>query len=605
MLVTPRTLTNNGTLRAKAGSTLHLNLTKDPADIGVENRKHIIADGSDAKVRIASNIVQHENASIKTANGGVVLLEGTSILDGGLNGEFHVNSLFGRVILADVEIEQGSNISVPGGHSLRLSGNIINDGLIEIGDAGTNGATLILSAGLGAPFPGLFFIEGGGKFLMRNTRSSIEISSLTFSPEPPEAIVVNGEDHSIEGAGDIGSDDVLQVTNLGTIIANGQLNENGERTPGDLIITSDDQMLNRGTLTVVGNGNRLAVNGGGTETTLNNHGNVEIGPGAVMVIDGRYVAHGGGRTDNRGTMIAEQYLLSSSPDTGPHLFRGKGFVKGNVENNALVGPGDSPGTLTIEGDYGQNGLLEIELGGTTADSQYDVLAVTGLASFFEGSELQVQLIDAFGGDDPLQPELGDLFDVVHADTILDQGLVFDFPTLPGLRFAHEIIDIGSAQALRLTVIPEPATLPGDVNQDGVVDSADVTAFCDEFKIQDPGDVADVNGNGVVDLDDLDALLTELGTVRGDINLTEGAFDQLVDILDFGVLAGGFGQADPTYFDGDLNKDDRVDILDFDLLADNYGKTFTDLEANIIPEPGTSVVLELGGLMLLPQQRVKT
>ena len=70
------------------------------------------------------------------------------------------------------------------------------------------------------------------------------------------------------------------------------------------------------------------------------------------------------------------------------------------------------------------------------------------------------MIDAFGGDDSFQPELGDLFDVVHADTILDQGLVFDFPTLPGLRFAHEIIDIGSGQALRLSVmVPEPATLP--------------------------------------------------------------------------------------------------------------------------------------------------
>ena len=70
------------------------------------------------------------------------------------------------------------------------------------------------------------------------------------------------------------------------------------------------------------------------------------------------------------------------------------------------------------------------------------------------------MIDAFGGDDVFEPAPGDMFDVVLADTIVNQGLTFDFPTLPGLEFAHEIIDTGSAQALRLrVVVPEPATLP--------------------------------------------------------------------------------------------------------------------------------------------------
>ena len=144
---------------------------------------------------------------------------------------------------------------------------------------------------------------------------------------------------------------------------------------------------------------------------------------------------------------------------------------------------------------------------------------------------------------------------------------------------------------------EPSALTGDVNQDGVVDSADVTAFCDEFKLQEPGDVADVDDNGVVDLDDLDALLTELGTVRGDINLTEGAFDQLVDILDFGVLAGGFGQSDPTCFDGDLNKDGRVDILDFGIQAGRFGSPSSGTAA-ATPEPSSLAILVLGVLTVL-------
>ena len=40
----------------------------------------------------------------------------------------------------------------------------------------------------------------------------------------------------------------------------------------------------------------------------------------------------------------------------------------------------SPGVLTIDGDYlqGEDGTLIIEIGGTTADTEYDVVAVSYL-----------------------------------------------------------------------------------------------------------------------------------------------------------------------------------------------------------------------------------
>ena len=177
--------------------------------------------------------------------------------------------------------------------------------------------------------------------------------------------------------------------------------------------------------------------------------------GAELQIPGNaYEAGRGTTTKNNGTIEARSFGISGE-FTGTGVYRGAfSLLKGG-----RISPADSPGTLTIEGDYEQGGLLEIELGGTTAVSEYDVLSVTGLASFVEGSELQVQLIDAFGGDDVFEPAPGDMFDVVLADNILDQGLVFDFPVLPGLGFEHEIVNTGSAQALRLrVVVPEPATL---------------------------------------------------------------------------------------------------------------------------------------------------
>ena len=79
---------------------------------------------------------------------------------------------------------------------------------------------------------------------------------------------------------------------------------------------------------------------------------------------------------------------------------------------------------------------------------------------------------------------------------------------------------------------------------------------------------------------------------------------LEDLIDFGHLAGGFGN-EGKWADGNFDGFLSVNIFDFGLLADNYGKTLTAPEANITPECETLLVLGLGGLMLLRRRRVKT
>jgi autotransporter-associated beta strand protein len=61
------------------------------------------------------------------------------------------------------------------------------------------------------------------------------------------------------------------------------------------------------------------------------------------------------------------------------LFGGTGTVRGNLVNNGRVGPGFSPGTLLVTGDYTQGtaGVLEIELASATV---YDRLIITGTAT---------------------------------------------------------------------------------------------------------------------------------------------------------------------------------------------------------------------------------
>jgi hypothetical protein len=64
-------------------------------------------------------------------------------------------------------------------------------------------------------------------------------------------------------------------------------------------------------------------------------------------------------------------------------------------NAGKVNPGDSPGILTVTGDYptSSTAVLNIEIGGVTAGTNYDQLAVTGTATL--GGTLNVTLINGF------------------------------------------------------------------------------------------------------------------------------------------------------------------------------------------------------------------
>ena len=89
----------------------------------------------------------------------------------------------------------------------------------------------------------------------------------------------------------------------------------------------------------------------------------------------------------------------------PH---GSGTINANVTSGGQVIPGgtDAAGLLTINGNYTQTatGSLDVDLGGMTAGSQYDQLAVSGTASL--GGMVNVSLINNF------LPALGDTFQVL-------------------------------------------------------------------------------------------------------------------------------------------------------------------------------------------------
>ena len=60
---------------------------------------------------------------------------------------------------------------------------------------------------------------------------------------------------------------------------------------------------------------------------------------------------------------------------------GHGTINGSLASNGIVSPGNSPGTLTVNGNFNQSssGTLRIEIAGL-ASGQHDLLQIKGSAN---------------------------------------------------------------------------------------------------------------------------------------------------------------------------------------------------------------------------------
>ena len=137
-----------------------------------------------------------------------------------------------------------------------------------------------------------------------------------------------------------------------------------------------------------------------------------------------------------------------------------------------IAPGDGIGTTSVLGNlYLDSGSLEIEIGGTDWD-QYDRLEVHGTTTL--GGTLAVKLVDL--GEGVYTPQLGDTFGFLAAFGGAGGWFdAFDLPELEsGLAWAISPGDV----TVFLTVVSVP--LPGDYNDNGVVDAADYTVWRDRL-----------------------------------------------------------------------------------------------------------------------------
>lgn len=242
------------------------------------------------------------------------------------------------------------------------------------------------------------------------------------------------------------------------------------------------------------------VKSAGTATSrissdVTNTGTVEVRSGVLEFYTyyGYFYIQTAGQTILNGGDIRMFGTKSFSISGG--TLTGYGTITGKVSiGAATVAPGLAVGTLIVNGNYTQNGesTLEIEIESANPGG-YDRLEVSGTATL--SGELLVLKNAGF------TPEMGDAFVILTANSVVGE---FDNVTIPPpLEIRYE------QQQVKL-IVP----LPGDLDENGIVDLFDWSLFMPCFGGMDngspptcPADVdADLDHDGDVDFDDLTTMV---------------------------------------------------------------------------------------------------
>jgi len=155
-------------------------------------------------------------------------------------------------------------------------------------------------------------------------------------------------------------------------------------------------------------------------------GSIDIGPTLLTKAASGEIRIGpGGRLTDNGFVTGNVTVQFGGSVTG------SGFINGKLINSGRAGWGNSPGRLTVQGDYTQNsdGLMSIEIGGTDAGSGYDQLQVTGTATI--AGKLDVRLVNGF------TPTVGQTFRIVNANSFSGAFPSISGPSQAGISVSND------------------------------------------------------------------------------------------------------------------------------------------------------------------------
>jgi hypothetical protein len=261
----------------------------------------------------------------------------------------------------------------------------------------------------------------------------------------------------------------------------------------------DEAQINSGTVVVDAVGQHAGVLKLGA--TAGSNGQLDVNSGWLDVEDSILVgAHATGQgtlTVNGGAVTAQDVVVGYFGQ-----LRGAGTLNANVTNGGVVLPGNSPGTLTVIGNFTQttDGVLSIDL---ASASSFDKLVVDGDVAY--GGMLELLLSGGY------MPAEGATFDVIDWTGV--QSEAFDMLSLPMLAGSLEWdTSLVNSQGV-LSVVAASITLAGDYNGDHVVSAADYTVWRNLLG-SNTALTNETASLGVVDMDDYDAWKANFGTTDG-------------------------------------------------------------------------------------------
>ena len=253
--------------------------------------------------------------------------------------------------------------------------------------------------------------------------------------------VQNAQGAQFNNAGQLGIKDA-SFANAGTLINTGTLRvlgpyaslENTGVLQNSGVLIVDFPLNNYGTLTNSGTvtitpSNSLDPPSAHSFNTTTNY----VQTGGSTVVDGTLSALNGAIVDIRGGTLG-----------------GSGTINGVVVMGGTLSPGNSPGSLTINGSYIQtsNGTFLEQLAGIIPGTEFDQLVVNGGVSLTGG--LDLELLNDFA------PALGDSFTIMTYDSESGEFGWMDLPTLA--EGEAWLVSYNPTDITLSVVTPEPSSL---------------------------------------------------------------------------------------------------------------------------------------------------
>ncbi len=216
------------------------------------------------------------------------------------------------------------------------------------------------------------------------------------------------------------------------------------------------------------NAGSLSFSGGVNDVSgdVDNSGTIVVSGGAATTFYDDVIQNGVMRVSRVGSTASTAVFLGDFTGSGGSTGGGDIFFEGDLR------PGNSPAIVTFDNNvgFGSGSVTTIELAGVMPGSEYDQVRVTG-ALTLDGA-LNIALLEGYA------PAAGDSFDIFDWGTLSGTFANLSLPPLAG-GMTWNTSQLYATGVLSVVA----AGLPGDYNEDGLVDAADYTRWRDNLGSQ--------------------------------------------------------------------------------------------------------------------------